>query len=204
MESPGIDKLMAALAALHNEFGVVIEKDSKGHKGKFASLPCVLREIHRMCKAHGLVLHQGSCIAEGRPALLTTLFHVASQQLISTVSLLTANPEGQSHDQMWGGSITYHRRYDAMMLMGICSSDDPTDHDGNGHATKVEKVQASTPQSTATSSAPAGVISVKQLGLLRSKINGDDVLEASILTQQGIKSLNEMPWKNFNKVLENL
>ena len=177
--SEKLDQLMLAIAAMHKEFGVIIGKDSKGHKGTYASLPKILDSIHTMTSKHGLVLTQGSCIIEdGKNALRSLLFHPASNQWISSISLLTAHPEPQSYDQAWGGSSTYHRRYDAMMLLGIFSEDDDTDNDGS--------------QS----------INDKQLGLLKAKLAGNKEKESTILQRLNIRRLEDMPWKEFNKVLE--
>lgn len=178
-----IDQLMKALFNLHREFGVTIRKDSKGHKGTYASLPCVLESLHEMCDKHDLILHQQSCILEGKNALVTTLYHVPSNQSISSVSLLTPHPEPQSYDQAWGGSSTYHRRYDAMMLMGVFADEDPTDNDGHVE----EKPQSINP---------------KQLGLLKAKLNGNKDLEGKILKTLNIADLSQVPWKRFNAILE--
>lgn len=126
-----IDQLLLALMDMHNEFGVIISKDSRGNRGTYASLPAVLESIHNRCKKHGLILTQGSKIIDNQTALVTTLWHPKSKQWISCESLLTPNENNTSADQAWGGSSTYHRRYDAMMLLGITSEDDPTDNDGD-------------------------------------------------------------------------
>jgi hypothetical protein len=185
-QSPSIDQLMLALMALHREFGVVIGKDRKGHKGTYASLPRILDSIHIMCCKHGLILTQASRIINGNTALESILRHPASGQWISCQSLLTPNPEAQSYDQAWGGSSTYHRRYDAMMLLGIFAVDDPTDHDGN--VTHVQEKKSA-------------AINERQLGLLLKKINNDENLKRIILTRLNIEDLSEIPWKEFNKVL---
>jgi len=187
-QSASIDQLMLALMELHKEHGVVIGKDRKGHKGTYASLPRILDSIHTMCSQHGLILTQASRIIDGAPALESILRHPASGQWILCQSLLTPNPEAQSYDQAWGGSSTYHRRYDAMMLLGIFSEDDPTDHDGNGSAASQEKKSSR--------------ITQKQLGLLLAKINGDDYLTKKICTTLKIATLSDIPWKEFNKVLD--
>jgi len=174
-----IDQLMKALAALHKEFGVVISKDRKGHKGTYASLPCILVAIHEMCHPHNLLLYQSSCIIEGKNCLLSVLYHTPSGQSISSVSLLTPNPDPQSHDQAWGGSSTYHRRYDAMMLLGIFSENDATDHNGDNEC-----------------------ISLNQLGFLTSLLQGNKDMEATILKRCGISELNQIPRRTFNAVLE--
>lgn len=188
-QSPEIDQLMEALMRVHQEFGVVINKDRKGHKGTYASLPCVLESIHKMCSKYELILTQASRIIDGHIALETILRHPKSKQWISCQSLLTPNLEVQSSDQAWGGSSTYHRRYDAMMLLGIFAEDDPTDHDGNIPVTaKIQKTSA--------------VISEKQHALLLAKINGNTELMNKILATLKITQLADVPWKEFNKVLK--
>lgn len=185
-QSAEIDQLMLALMDAHKEFGVVINKDRKGHKGTYASLPCVLDSIHKMCAQHGLILTQASRIINGQTALETILRHPKSKQWISCQSLLTPNIDLPSADQAWGGSNTYHRRYDAMMLMGIFAEEDPADHDGATQSQSQAKSQA---------------ISEKQYGLLIAKINGNDALKAKLLSGLKLAKLSDLPWKDFNKVL---
>jgi hypothetical protein len=187
---------MLALMEVHKEFGVIISKDRKGHKGTYASLPSVLESIHTACSKHGLILTQASCIIEGKNALLSTLHHPSSKQSISSVSLLTPHLEPQSHDQAWGGSSTYHRRYDAMMLLGVFADEDPTDHDGN------YDVPRTTPVSKPVTMVKQGCISEKQLGLLKVKLNGDEILEGAILKKLGISNLSEIPWQKFNEIIK--
>ncbi|MCX5922205.1 MAG: ERF family protein [Candidatus Dependentiae bacterium] len=186
-QSPDIDQLMLALMDTHSEFGVVINKDRKGHKGTYASLPCVLESIHKMCSKHGLILTQASRIVNGQLALESILRHPKSQQWIACQSLLTPNIDLPSSDQAWGGSITYHRRYDAMALLGIFAEEDPADHDGAAASDMGQK-------------SPQG-LSDKQHALLAAKINGDDALKVKILTGFKIAKLADLPWKEFNKVL---
>jgi len=187
-QSTDIDQLMQALMETHKEFGVVINKDRKGHKGTYASLPCVLESIHKMCSKHGLILTQASRIINGALALETILRHPKSNQWISCQSLLTPNAELPSSDQAWGGSSTYHRRYDAMMLLGVFAQDDPADNDGALPVIEFEKT--------------SHLISDKQHSLLVAKINGDHELKNKILSGFKIAQLSQLPWKEFNKVLK--
>ena len=186
-QSVDIDQLMLALMDAHKEFGVVINKDRKGHKGTYASLPCVLDSIHKMCAKHGLILTQASRIINDQTALETMLRHPKSKQWISCQSLLTPNSDLPSADQAWGGSNTYHRRYDAMMLMGIFAEEDPADHDG--------ATQAQAPAKSSQA------ISEKQYGLLVAKLNGDDALKIKLLSGLKLAKLSDLAWRDFNKVL---
>lgn len=187
-QSAETDQLMLALMEVHKEFGVVISKDRKGHKGTYASLPCVLESIHKMCSKHGLILTQASRVMDGHRAVESILRHPESNQWVSCQSLLTPNAEVQSSDQAWGGSSTYHRRYDAMMLLGLFAEDDPTDHDGYVEVDKLSK--------------PSPCISKKQYALLIAKIDGDQELQGKILASLKITQLADTPWREFNKVLQ--
>ena len=188
-QSQDIDQLMLALMESHKEFGVVLEKDKKGHKGTYASLPCVLDSIHIMCSKHGLILTQASRVIDGQLALETILRHPKSKQWISCQSILTP-ADGLSPDQSWGGSSTYHRRYDAMALMGISSSDDPADHDGNKGLP-----QAAVPKQSEC-------ISASQLGLLRMKLKSQPEREASLLKAYNIPELAALPWRKMDEVVK--
>lgn len=262
-QSPEIDQLMYALMEVHKEFGVVISKDRKGHKGTYASLPCVLESIHKICSKHGLILTQASRIIDGHNALETILRHPISKQWISCQSILTANVGSQSSDQAWGGSSTYHRRYDAMMLLGIFAEDDPTDNDGHhemvasksdfarGHHEMVAdksnlvrghvvaaKADLSRGLSSSTTSTGFAVkkseahfvadkpavrpvqrslgevgssksevgsspyINEKQHALLLSKIKDNEDLKHKILAMLKIDNFSEIPWREFNKILQ--
>lgn len=183
-QSDEIDQLMIALLDAHKEFGVVLEKDKKGHKGSYASLPLVLDSIHEMCAKHNLILVQASRIIEGNHALETKLYHTKSKQWISCCSYLTPGT-GTSPDQSWGGTTTYHRRYDAMMLLGIFASDDPTDHDGD----KTPPPQYS------------DYISDKQVGFLRSKLKSQPSREQSLLKAYNITDLSKLPRSKMDEVV---
>ena len=186
-QSVEIDQLMLALMDIHQEFGVVINKDRKGHKGTYASLPCVLESIHKMCSKNGLILTQASRIINGQMALETMLCHPKSKQWISSQSLLTPNIDLPSADQAWGGSNTYHRRYDAMALLGVFAEEDLADHDGFVAHEALPKASQ--------------VISPKQHGLLAAKIGDDQAMTTKILAGFKISKLSDLPWKEFNKVL---
>ena len=200
LQSPQIDQLMDAISAVHDKYSVVIEKDAKGHKGTYAKLDNILVEIHRRCKEFGLVLIQRKLISENNSECLESLlFHRESKQWIKSLSLIHTNPQAQSPDQIWGGSDTYHRRYDAMGILGLCSSDDPADHDGwKDHQT----TQNTSPSpEKIVSIISSDLISEKQQGLLRMQLNGNKEIAEKILVKWNISRLSDIPWRQFNDVL---
>jgi hypothetical protein len=208
--SESIDQLLTALMDMHNEFGVIIAKDSKGHKGTYASLPAILESIHNRCKKYGLMLTQGSKVIDNQPAIVSTLWHPKSKQWISCESLLTPSENNLSADQAWGGSSTYHRRYDAMMLLGMFSEDDPTDHDGNYEAKKTNTNQSyGSYQNRSSNANVVGVISNEQLDQLVTEIQKlpqemRSPTVAQIASFNKIRVLSELKQDQFEGVMRAL
>lgn len=129
--SPETDQLMKALAAMHKEFGVVISMDAKSHTNKYASLSHILQELQIRLQKHGLVLDRHPLLVDGQQAVKTVLTHPESKQWKAGISLLTPQQNTKSADQAYGGSCTYHYRYDAMALCGVFADKDAADTDGN-------------------------------------------------------------------------
>jgi|FreactcultuFSWF8_1027224.scaffolds.fasta_scaffold06526_3 hypothetical protein len=190
-----IDQLMQALSECHKEFGVVIRKDSRNNRNTYVSLAGLLEQIHERLSKHGLILTQAPYIFEGNHALFTRLTHPSSKQSVECMSLLTPGPNAQSPDQGWGGSSTYHRRYDAMMICGFFADDDATDNDG--------VVESPDRESTYIPSRP-GIISEKQAKLLGWKIKelSRDDLKGAILQKFG--SMENVTIEAFNKLKPDL
>lgn len=218
LQSPEIDKIMDAIAEMHDKCGVTIEKDAKGARNAtYAKLDNILTEIHRRCKEFKLTLIQRKLISDSHDksaeCLETLLFHRESKQWLKSLSLLHVNPQATSPDQVWGGSDTYHRRYDAMGILGLCSSDDPADHDGwkdHGETTPVVKQQSNvtmikpssiSPVMNIINGAKSDLISVNQLAKLKFELKGYEDLETIILEQHNVSKLADIPWKKFQEIL---
>lgn len=208
--SESIDQLLTALMDMHNEFGVIIAKDSRGNRGTYASLPAVLESIHNRCKKYGLMLTQGSKVIDNQPGIISTLWHPKSKQWISCESLLTPSENNTSADQAWGGSSTYHRRYDAMMLLGICSEDDPTDNDGNYEAKKTHASQSyGNSQNRSSHENVVSVISNEQLDQLVTEIQKlPQDMRATMVTQiasyNKVRVLSELRQDQFEGVMRSI
>lgn len=182
--------LMKALSKAHhaNPTGLIIPKGTKGARALYTNLPDVLRYIDSMCEPHGLILYQASCVVDGKPGLYSKLTHTPSGEFIDSTSLLTMAPNPQNPDQLWGGSTTYHRRYDAMMLCGLFCEDDPEDDDGYKNSRKADDLK---PTSPATEEKKP--LTEIQLKALVAKINGNTELEQIILKIYDISKLGDLP-----------
>jgi len=203
LQSPEINEIMDAIAAMHDKYGLVIEKNKKGHKGTYVDLPGALSDIHARCKEFGITLIQPTLASDNNVEWLETMiYHRPSKQWIKSLTLPHINPSVLSPDQVWGGSNTYHRRYAAMGILGLCSADDPADHDGWKDHDKSAASPATTEQEHPIRAAMSDAISDKQCNLLRVKLKNNKELEKTVLEGVGVATIAEIPWSRFNKILK--
>jgi len=198
-----IDQLMAAIGKVQKD-GVSIGKDTTGARAiKYASLGQILEVIQERCSKHELVLTQDEIVYESNPALLTMVFHTPSKQWKSGISLLTINTTNPNLDQAWGGSTTYHRRYCAMMSLGLCQDGDVNDNDGHNEAPQATNSNYASPKPT-TAFASTGVVSEKQVGMLKWKIKESkqpNVME-HVQKMYGITDIAKLPFGKCNELIE--
>lgn len=196
LQSDQIDQLMLSLSMVHKEQGVLIEKDAEGFKWKYASQDIIIDTIRKRCSPYGLVLSRRTLVFDKTQYLETQLYHVPSKQFIRGLSLLYVDPSSDKPDQVWGGSLTYHSRYDALSIVGMVAADDPADNDGTRSRESSEGSRDRTMNILESDN-----ISEAQLGLLKSKLRSQPELEKSIMAQYNIQSLANIPKRSFNSIL---
>lgn len=128
--------LVAALCAFQQEVAP-IHKDSTGQHSKYASLQAVLVAISPALSGAGLAITQtfATDIA-GRALLRTTLRHVSGESETSVAPLIT--PDGRNPLHVWGGAVTYQRRYAILAILNLAAGID--DDDGDIAGSKVIKL----------------------------------------------------------------
>lgn len=123
--------ITAALAAFHQTVGT-IEKAAKAQYGHFADLSTVLSAITPALSKHGLALVQSFDVGQnGDTLLVSTLLHTSGERLESRVPLVRVEASGgrQNPLHLWGGSVTYQRRYAALALVGLAAGMEDDDGD---------------------------------------------------------------------------
>lgn len=114
-------KLVSALAQFHQDVGG-IEKTARAQYGAYSDLAVVLQTVTPALSRNGLVLLQGfEDVADAR-YLRTQLIHTSGETLSSVCRLVeteSANRNNPLH--VWGGSVTYQRRYCALALLGLAA-----------------------------------------------------------------------------------
>lgn len=209
-QSDSVENLTKALLEVHKQNGIVIDKDKEAFgKRKYASLPAILNKIKDMISSHGLILTQGSEAEYGGSAIFTLLEHPESGEYRKTLSKLSPkelpilpdyiiNKMDQNQwnsyckalidynpDQAWGSSTTYHRRYDAMMICGFTSADDPTDFN-EGHKEILSD---------------NSVITVDQAAHLLMLANGNTSRFTKIFEFNKITDISQLPASQYDRVI---
>ena len=134
-------QITAALAAFHQTVGT-IEKSARAQYGNFADLSTVLSAITPALSKHGLALVQTFDIQEGEDILVSRLYHTSGETMQSFCRLIRVEASGgrQNPLHLWGGSVTYQRRYAALALVGLAAGME--DDDGDIADPPPRKVQA--------------------------------------------------------------
>ena len=122
--------ITAALAAFHGDVAV-ITKDSRAQYGQFADLATVLSAITPALSKNGLALVQTFDTDDGGDLLVTTLYDTRGEQITSRARLVHVEGAGgrQNPLHLWGGSVTYQRRYAALALVGLAAGMEDDDGD---------------------------------------------------------------------------
>jgi hypothetical protein len=133
--------ITAALSAFHQKVGT-IEKSARAQYGQFADLSTVLSAITPALASNGLALVQTFDMDGDADVLVTTLLHTSGERIDSRARLIRVEGSGgrQNPLHLWGGSVTYSRRYCALALVGLAAGME--DDDGDIADPPPRKVQA--------------------------------------------------------------
>lgn len=113
--------LVASLCQFHKDVGS-IEKTARAQYGEYADLAVVLDTITPALAKNGLVLLQSFRDDGETRYLVTSLMHTSGESLESASRLV--EPEAQARHNilhLWGGSVTYQRRYCALAMLGLAA-----------------------------------------------------------------------------------
>ena len=151
-------QITAALAAFHQTVGT-IEKSARAQYGNFADLSTVLSAITPALSQHGLALVQTFDIQEGEDILVTRLYHTSGETIQSYCRLIRVEASGgrQNPLHLWGGSVTYQRRYAALALVGLAAGMEDDDGDIADPPTRKVKAKKAPPRDPEPKVTPAKV-----------------------------------------------
>ena len=175
------------MIAAEADYGSVVADDG-GNWGSFASLDAI-RDVTKLALAkNGLRFDQGPAWHEGTVFMVSSLNHTSGQWKRWYMPIYIAE-NARDHNQAWGASQSYQRRYSAYGILGLGKGDDndpESTNDGRVHA---------------QSKPGSNTISEKQVALLKARINGNAELESIICKGFKIATLAQLPWNNMKDVI---
>lgn len=188
-QSLEVDKLTQAFVEARKTFKFVKE-DSKANYGHYVSLEEIKYATSESLLANGLSLTQGRNIVEGAICLVTKLTHTSGQWIASYVPLvIPENPK--DINQAYGSAMSYQRRYELYGLFSIKGEENDPD-------------SAPLPVSSGQNVTNSGVISDKQLAMLKAILKNDADREKKICEHYKISDLSQLPWKHMQEVVNKL
>ena len=109
------------LLKIQGEIGTV----SKGavnpfYSSKYVEINSLLSAINPILQKHGVLLTQPLTTVDGKPAIQTMLIDSESGEFIEGTAIITEMKDAQKQ----GSSVTYHRRYGVLSILGLGAVDD--------------------------------------------------------------------------------
>jgi hypothetical protein len=127
--SEKVDGVLGALFEVQQEIeGIPKDATNTYHKNRYATLESVLGVVKPVLNAHGLLIVQAPDVDEKGDVVVTTIWHVSTQQFIRTST--RAYCKKPDDPQALGSGITYTKRYAIVALLALPTIDD----DGNAGA----------------------------------------------------------------------
>lgn len=107
-----------------------IAKEGTGNYGKYMLLDELLPKARKVLNENNFVVIQSPSIAEGQPALTTTLLHTSGETISDTMLLILDKNTAQGQ----GSAITYARRYALASMLGLVADEDDDGQKATDHA----------------------------------------------------------------------
>ena len=187
LQSDEIGALTQAMIAAEAQYADLTADDG-GNWGPFASLDAI-RDVTKIALAkHGLRFDQGPAWHEGAVFIVSSLNHISGQWKRWYMPISIAE-NTRDHNQAWGASQSYQRRYSAYGILGLGKGDE-----SDPESTPDGREQ--TQQATRSNS-----ISPKQFALLKAKLQGNAELETAICKRYKITGLAHLPWKHMQEIV---
>lgn len=202
--SDTLGKLFEALAKAQAEFGIAVFDSKNPHfKNEFASLRSIDEATKKQLTKVGIAVTQIAFTDEnGGQCLFTVLGHSSGEFLAGTVKLFLSKQDMQG----LGASLTYAKRYAKSAVIGVVSDQDDDGNAASGVSSTDhrqhndrEEIRA-TDQTGPCTEAQAKMIYAKA----KAKKMPDDKLKDILIQVAGVRSTNEVPWGDVNRVLNEI
>lgn len=200
--SSTLGKLFEALAKAQAEFGIAVFDSKNPHfKNEFASLRSIDDATKKQLTKVGIcVTHMIYTDDSGAHRLFTMLGHSSGEYISSDMKLLLSKPDMQG----LGSATTYGKRYTKSAAVGVVSDADDDGEAAVGRGQQSESRDeiriTATDQTGPCTEAQAKMIYAKA----KAKKIPDDKLKDILIQVSGVRSTNDVPWGDVNKVLNEI
>lgn len=201
-QSESLNELAAAFAKARCEYPS-IRPNKQLRSGSwtfdYADLHAILSPLHPILGKFGLSFYQFQEEVDGVTWVYSRLLHSSGQWIQSQSRLLATKT-----DQDYGKTLSYTRRYQAMLLLGIAVDKDPDDDDGEY---EMDQAVLQAAKGKTTTIPPKGkTIVPEQYEELMLELDGFPELTKKIQDYYGIRTLADLPSDKYhavrNKILQ--
>lgn len=194
--SRSIGNLSAALSKAQAEYETVgFNRENPFFKSKYADFDSIMRSVRAALAKNNLCFMQQRRQTEEGPSMLHTILSHSSGEWIKSVSRITPT---KNDPQSYGSALSYLKRYDAQALLGITTSNDTTDDDGENAMQDMRQISRPVAQ---TAPLLVGPITQEQLEILEAELVEMPDIAQSIKDYYKLNSLAELPKKYYMDTL---
>lgn len=185
MELTNLNELAAALAKAQGEFSPVgVNRENTFFKSSYADLDAIIMATRPSLSKNGISFLQFTSFGEdGATILITRLLHSSGQFIDGKIRIIPDKNDVQS----FGKVLTYHKRYAAMSILGVTSSSDMHDDDGN--------VAVAAPQER---------LAQWQISNISNALSGRTDIHSDLLKAYAIESVVDLDPRKYNLVMETI
>lgn len=194
--------MLISLSQLQGAYPVIgVNKSNPYHKSKYSDLDNILSSIRPILEKYGFSIEFETSLNANNDEIMTTrLAHISGGWNTSQTLI---NPP-KNDPQSYGAYVSYKKRYQLMLLLGITICNDPSDDDGES----IMKDQRIREHKGNARFAPINTsphtIDDKQLAQLEHELDGHPELVRQILNKMNIDSLSKMPEAKFLKAIDRI
>lgn len=196
--SEEINEIMGALSKAQGAYKSLVANESVPG-GKFANLKAILDAVREALSANGLAIYQYiELLDEGSgAALLKTILGHSSGQYVSSCARIVAGKT----DRQTGNVYEVHKRFHALMILGIAPSDnDPLAFDDNGSEMAeqdlIERVRK--PKDSKVVVDRNDTINKDQYDELMIELDGYEEIAKDVMEVYGIKTIADLPREEYH------
>jgi len=205
-QSEQINELVTALAKAQGDYQVIGKnKTNPFFKSQFADYDSIMSSVRPFLSKNGLVLSQYTVIdSDTRTRTLHSRLMHASGQWIESRETIT--PE-DNNDQKWASTLSYKKRHQAMAILNITISDDPTDDDAetNMQQTRVEQFRGTAiNHNYSPADQPEETINTHEHKQLSQALQGWPDMCKAILDRYKISTLADLPKNKYEHVIKQI